>query len=153
MTKTIRSLKKESLERLFLLIVGFTIILYGRWTIMGSPPVFQKIDNPASFLTSPVERVRAHIYRLYFYVRLQFSLLKIYRTIFQFLNYSYIYLINILIMICPIWLCFDWSMGCIPLIRLNEFPDDPRFFVVSGFWIILVLAFYKLLYLKNCDQK
>lgn len=53
----IRSLKKESLERLFVLTVGFCIIIYGRWNVMGSPPVFQQIDNPASFLTSPIERV------------------------------------------------------------------------------------------------
>lgn len=52
-----RLLKKESIERLFLLTAGFFIILYGRWTIMGSPPVFQQIDNPASFLISPIERV------------------------------------------------------------------------------------------------
>lgn len=50
-------LKKESIERLFLLTAGFFVILYGRWTIMGSPPVFQPIDNPSSFLKSPVERV------------------------------------------------------------------------------------------------
>lgn len=55
--KMIRLLKKESLERLIVLIAGFCIILYGRWTIMGSPPIFQQIDNPASFLTSPIERV------------------------------------------------------------------------------------------------
>ena len=56
-SKLIRLIKKESLERLFILIAGFCIILYGRWTIMGSPPNFQKIDNPASFLTTPFERV------------------------------------------------------------------------------------------------
>lgn len=60
-SKMIGLLKRESLERLFVLVVGFFIILYGRWTIMGSPPVFQKIDNPASFLTSPVERVWEHL--------------------------------------------------------------------------------------------
>jgi len=56
-SKIIRLLKRESLERLCLLTIGFYIILYVRWTIMGSPPVFQEIDNPASFLKSPFERV------------------------------------------------------------------------------------------------
>lgn len=56
-SKMIKLFKRESLERLFLLAVGFCVILYGRWTIMGSPPVFQQIDNPASFVTSPIERV------------------------------------------------------------------------------------------------
>lgn len=54
--------KKESSERLFLLTAGFFFILYGRWTVMGSPPIFQQIDNPASFLKSPIERV----YNLYY---------------------------------------------------------------------------------------
>lgn len=57
-SRVIKLFKKESLERLIFLAGAFLIILYGRWTIMGSPPVFQQIDNPASFLTSPIERVR-----------------------------------------------------------------------------------------------
>lgn len=56
-------------------------------------------------------------------------------------------------MICPVWLCFDWSMGCIPLIHLNAFPKDPRLYIVLGFWTILVLIFYKLLFSKNYDIK
>lgn len=67
-SKIIRLLKKESLERLFILSAGFCIILYGRWTIMGSPPIFQQIDNPASFLTTPFERVRKFIIFLFFYL-------------------------------------------------------------------------------------
>jgi len=60
-SKIIRLLKKESIERLFILTAGFCIILYGRWAIMGSPPIFQQIDNPASFLTTPFERVSKFI--------------------------------------------------------------------------------------------
>lgn len=63
----VRLLKAESLHRLFLMTVGFCIILHGRWTIMGSPPIFQKIDNPTSFLKSPIERVRTFVY-LFFYI-------------------------------------------------------------------------------------
>lgn len=66
-SKIIRLLKKESLERLFILTAGFCIILYGRWTIMGSPPIFQQIDNPASFLTTPVERVSKFIIFPFFF--------------------------------------------------------------------------------------
>lgn len=73
--------------------------------------------------------------------------------IFQLVNYSYIYLINVWIMICPVWLCFDWSMGCIPLIELNTFPRDYRLFIVLGFLFILLLVLYKLLLSKNYDQK
>jgi len=56
-------------------------------------------------------------------------------------------------MICPIWLCFDWSMGCIPLIQLKSFPKDPRLFIVFGFWTILLLVLHKLLFSRNYDQK
>jgi len=145
----IRLFKKESLERLFILTAGFCMILYGRWTIMGSPPIFQQIDNPASFLTMPFERVNKFII---FFLLYQFVPVK-YLTFFQFINYSYIYLINIWIMICPVWLCFDWSMGCVSLIYLNTFPKDPRLFIVFGFWAVLVLIFYKILFSKNYDKK
>jgi len=75
-SKIVKLLKRESLERLFLMTVGFCIILYGRWTIMGSPPIFQKIDNPASFLTSPIERVHTFIYFYYSIIVDNFKLLK-----------------------------------------------------------------------------
>ncbi|XP_050432156.1 protein O-mannosyl-transferase TMTC4-like [Adelges cooleyi] len=118
--------KKESFDRLVTLTVGFLIIIYTRWSIMGSPPVFQPIDNPASFLESRIEKI---------------------------VNYSYIYIINIWIMLCPIWLCFDWSMGCVSLIHLNQFPQDPRLFLVFGFWIVLVFITYKILYSDDCHQR
>lgn len=56
-------------------------------------------------------------------------------------------------MICPAWLCFDWSMGCISLIQLNTFPKDIRLFIVFGFWTILLLVLYKLIFPKGYDQK
>jgi len=56
-------------------------------------------------------------------------------------------------MICPVWLCFDWSMGCISLIKLNSVPKDPRLFIVFGFWTILVLVSYKMMFSRNYDQK
>ncbi|VVC24336.1 Hypothetical protein CINCED_3A015339 [Cinara cedri] len=124
-SKMTKLFKKESSERLFFLVMGFFLILYGRWTVMGSPPVFQQIDNPASFLKSPIERI---------------------------INYSFIYIINIWILICPVWLCFDWSMGCISLIQLNTFPKDLRMFIVFGFWTILLLVIYKLFFSKNYDK-
>ena len=33
------------------------------------------------------------------------------------LNYNYLYFINAWILVNPWWLCFDWSMGCIPVIN------------------------------------
>jgi len=42
---------------------------------------------------------------------------------FQGLNYNYLYSINGWLLLNPWWLCFDWSMGCIPTISTFT---DPR---------------------------
>uniref|UniRef100_A0A3B3DKW8 dolichyl-phosphate-mannose--protein mannosyltransferase n=1 Tax=Oryzias melastigma TaxID=30732 RepID=A0A3B3DKW8_ORYME len=79
------------LTRLALLGLGGISMLYGRWRIMGTgPPVFTEVDNPASFEENIVIRI---------------------------LNYNYYYSLNAWLLLCPWWLCFDWSMGCVPLIK------------------------------------
>lgn len=80
-SKIIRLLKKESIERLIILTTGFCIILYGRWTIMGSPPIFQQIDNPASFLTTPIERVYKFIIFSFVYYSLSIYTYYIFKKI------------------------------------------------------------------------
>lgn len=77
-----------------------------RWKVMGSSsPVFQKIDNPASFEES-------------FWVRAA--------------NYQHVYALNVWLLLCPEWLCFDWSMGCLTLIRS---VGDPRLLGIVALWI------------------
>lgn len=71
-------------------------------------PTFQVVDNPASEIDN-------------------FTL--------RMVNYNYIYCLNLWLLICPEWLCFDWSMGCVPLI-LELF--DPRILGVVALWIALV---------------
>ncbi|XP_031558071.1 protein O-mannosyl-transferase TMTC4-like [Actinia tenebrosa] len=94
-----------------LVLVGI-ILLLGRWKVMGStPPHFQVSDNPPSFEKSFVSR---------------------------FINYNYIYTINLWLLINPWWLCFDWSMGCIPLIKE---PTDPRVAAVLLMWAVLFTLF------------
>ncbi len=34
----------------------------------------------------------------------------------QTLNYNYLYSLNSWLLLNPWWLCFDWSMGCVPVI-------------------------------------
>lgn len=76
-----------------------------RWRVMGSSsPTFQRIDNPASFEESFLYRVT---------------------------NYNYVFALNAWLLVHPVWLCFDWSMGCLPLIRSLY---DPRLAVVAIFW-------------------
>ncbi|KAK9879659.1 hypothetical protein WA026_006722 [Henosepilachna vigintioctopunctata] len=100
--------------RMLILISSGVIILYCRLKIMNfEGPTFTSIDNPAAFSSN--------------------SLIKVF-------TFSYIYLINLFILIWPEWLCFDWSMGCIPLI---ENFCDIRVFAVVLFWLLLVLATHK----------
>ncbi|XP_039285062.1 protein O-mannosyl-transferase TMTC4 isoform X1 [Nilaparvata lugens] len=81
--------------------------MYLRLKIMGSLPTFQEVDNPASFLEN--------------------SALKT-------MNYFYIYSLNAWLLLCPDWLCFDWSMGCVPLITSLS---DSRIFAVVLFIFVL----------------
>uniref|UniRef100_A0A4W5J9J9 dolichyl-phosphate-mannose--protein mannosyltransferase n=1 Tax=Hucho hucho TaxID=62062 RepID=A0A4W5J9J9_9TELE len=79
------------LIRLALLAMGGASLLYARWKIMGTgPPAFTEVDNPASFAENVFLRI---------------------------VNYNYYYSLNAWVLLCPWWLCFDWSMGCVPLIK------------------------------------
>ncbi|KAH6937940.1 hypothetical protein HPB50_005452 [Hyalomma asiaticum] len=81
-----------------------------RWKVMGSSsPVFQRIDNPASFEEN-------------FFVRVA--------------NYNHVYALNVWLLLCPQWLCFDWSMGCLSLIRSIT---DARIFSVVSLWLSLAV--------------
>ncbi|KAG1660756.1 Transmembrane and TPR repeat-containing protein 4 [Nymphon striatum] len=104
--------------RLFFLIISTIFMLLGRWYVMGGiAPSFQRVDNPASFMNSLLLRV---------------------------INYNYIYSINIWLLIHPLWLCFDWSMGCVPLITSLL---DPRFSIVLMFWGTVIYMTYSTLFL------
>jgi len=84
-----------------------------------STPKFQSVDNPVSFMDNILLRI---------------------------LNYNYIYCLNIWLLVCPIWLCFDWSMGCISLIS----GYDYRTFVVIIFWFMFgTLIMYTFISHKN----
>lgn len=90
--------------RMFVLCLSAIMLLFLRFTIMEfSTPKFQPLDNPPAFLDNCFLRI---------------------------LNYNYIYSLNMWLLICPEWLCFDWSMGCIPLIT----GYDKRIFFIILFW-------------------
>ncbi|XP_059541033.1 protein O-mannosyl-transferase TMTC4 isoform X2 [Myotis daubentonii] len=97
------------LFRMTLLAVGGAGVLYVRWKIMGTgPPPFTEVDNPASFADSVVVRA---------------------------INYNYYYSLNAWLLLCPWWLCFDWSMGCIPLIKS---AGDWRVIALAALWFCLI---------------
>lgn len=87
------NLELDSILRILIILSGAILLLSGRWLIMGgSYPEFKPVDNPAAFVENYYTRVK---------------------------TYNYIYFLNILLLIWPQWLCYDWSMGCIPLLENN----------------------------------
>ncbi|XP_064167931.1 protein O-mannosyl-transferase TMTC4 isoform X1 [Anguilla rostrata] len=83
--------RRGFLTRMALLSFGGALLVYARWRIMGTgPPAFTEVDNPASFAENVFLRA---------------------------VNYNYYYSLNAWLLLCPWWLCFDWSMGCVPLIK------------------------------------
>ncbi|NXU78400.1 TMTC4 protein, partial [Oreotrochilus melanogaster] len=53
----------------------------------------------------------------------------------QVINYNYYYSLNAWLLLCPWWLCFDWSMGCIPLIKS---VSDWRIIALAALWFCLI---------------
>ncbi|KAM8855841.1 protein O-mannosyl-transferase TMTC4 [Spinachia spinachia] len=95
--------------RLALMGLGGLSMLYARWRIMGTgPPAFTDVDNPASFAENIFLRI---------------------------VNYNYYYSLNAWLLLCPWWLCFDWSMGCVPLIKS---PTDWRMAWLLLLWCVLI---------------
>ncbi|KAM9803164.1 protein O-mannosyl-transferase TMTC4 [Syngnathus typhle] len=95
--------------RLAFMALGGFFMLYTRWRIMGTgPPAFTEVDNPASFAENMFLRV---------------------------VNYNYYYALNGWLLLCPWWLCFDWSMGCVPLIKSTT---DWRVVWPLLLWCILI---------------
>lgn len=93
---------------------------------MGSgPPTFQPSDNPASFSDSLLTKV-IH------FISLPHN--KNVITPEQVLTYNYLYSLNAWLLLNPVWLCFDWSMGCVPLV---ESLADPRVLAPVVFWVFL----------------
>ncbi|XP_076401729.1 protein O-mannosyl-transferase TMTC4 isoform X2 [Peromyscus maniculatus bairdii] len=113
------------LFRMTLLTFGGTGMLYVRWKIMGTgPPAFTEVDNPASFADSMLVRA---------------------------INYNYYYSLNAWLLLCPWWLCFDWSMGCIPLIKS---VGDCRVIALAALWLCLIgLIFQALCSEDSCKRR
>ncbi|XP_064614962.1 protein O-mannosyl-transferase TMTC4-like [Liolophura sinensis] len=105
-------LKSLIFRHCILLFTG-VILLVVRWRVMGSaPPTFQLMDNPHSFVNG---------------------------TLMRTVNYHYLYAMNGWLLVNPWWLCFDWSMGCIPVITSLA---DPRILAAIAFWAFMGLIIY-----------
>ncbi|KAJ8963524.1 hypothetical protein NQ314_005566 [Rhamnusium bicolor] len=96
-------------------------IMYYRFKVMNfEGPIFTSVDNPAAYSESLLIRV---------------------------LTYNYVYLLNFLLLLWPQWLCFDWSMGCVPLI---ETICDIRVIFV---FLFLLMGFYSMFTLLRKNYK
>ena len=105
-------------EVAFYALSTFGLLYWRLWLMNFSPPAFSQMDNPASHITDLAYRC---------------------------INYGYVYLLNAFITVCPIWLCFDWSMGCIALI---ESLGDPRLALLTSLVILFLLLLGRLIYLS-----
>lgn len=117
--------RRDILQRFCLIAVVGMALLYIRLSVMGStgPPAFQRVDNPASFADSMMTRA---------------------------LSYNYIYSIHALLLVWPQWLCFDWSMGCIPLVK---HVMDLRNLGSLFFWIVTFSAAFRALFSPSQRQR
>ncbi|KOB72076.1 Transmembrane and TPR repeat-containing protein 4, partial [Operophtera brumata] len=101
----------RSFGRVSFLLIAAICLIYGRWSIMGGmKPQFKPIDNPAAFAANTFTKV---------------------------ITYNYVYFLNILLLIWPQWLCYDWSMGCVPLIKAL---NDVRIMFVALMYLYGVLV-------------
>nr|CAD7441523.1 unnamed protein product [Timema bartmani] len=106
------TLRPLVLRHFAMLMTGIVVLLL-RWRVMGSiPPTFQTVDNPASFSDNFLIRI---------------------------LTYNYIYALNVWLLVCPEWLCFDWSMGCVPLLNWQ----DPRVAAVVTLWLGIAVILWR----------
>uniref|UniRef100_A0A665VFN4 dolichyl-phosphate-mannose--protein mannosyltransferase n=1 Tax=Echeneis naucrates TaxID=173247 RepID=A0A665VFN4_ECHNA len=98
-------LRTGLLTRLALMGLGGLSMLYARWRIMGTGP-------PAfTEVDNPASFAE------------------------NIVNYNYYYSLNAWLLLCPWWLCFDWSMGCVPLIKS---ATDWRMVWLLLLWCILI---------------
>ena len=68
----------------------------------------------------------------------------------QIINYNYLYAINAWLLLVPQWLCFDWSMGCVPIINTYR---DPRILCIVALWTVLLLLLVYCLCGRNLPIK
>ncbi|XP_071084993.1 protein O-mannosyl-transferase TMTC4-like [Haliotis cracherodii] len=91
-------------RHLILFVTGASLLITRLWIMGSTPPSFRQHENPHSFVNS---------------------------SFYRMLNYNYLYAMNTWLLLNPWWLCFDWSMGCIPVITSLA---DPRILAVIGLW-------------------
>lgn len=78
-----------SLRNIVYVMATVVIIIFRLWLQDFQIPHFKPMDNPIAFDNDLLTRI---------------------------LSQNYLYAINLWILLCPQWLCFDWALGCVRLI-------------------------------------
>ncbi|XP_015921706.1 protein O-mannosyl-transferase Tmtc3 [Parasteatoda tepidariorum] len=103
--------RKDLVLRLLVLVIGTAVLLYARMQIMGSKlPVFNKFDNPAATENWPTRHLTHH----------------------------YLIPLNTWLLLYPMNLCCDWTMGTIPLVV--SFMDSRAIATVFFYTVICKLV-------------
>jgi protein O-mannosyl-transferase len=71
------------------LCVGLLLASWRHWMGNWTAPRFARGDNPAAAAPQRLTRL---------------------------LTFNHIYGLNLFLLLCPVWLCFDWALGCVPLV-------------------------------------
>ena len=100
----------NTFKRILFFFITTIILLFFRIRIMGAQlPIFTNFDNPAASL-SGLPRI---------------------------LTFNFMLPLNSWLLICPSWLCCDWTMGTIPIIEgLNDFRNV---YTLSFYLFFLIL--------------
>lgn len=129
--KTLLSLKFKllpgwfwtTLLRTSFLVFSSVLLLFLRIKVMGAQlPVFTKFDNPGS-ASNLTQRLLTHNFMLP---------------------------LNAWLLLCPSWLCCDWTMGTIPIL---ESPFEVRNWFTLAFYVVLIsfmVSFFRIKY-PSCN--
>ncbi|UXI14362.1 transmembrane and TPR repeat-containing protein 3-like [Sarcoptes scabiei] len=115
--------KNRMISKIFAISL-FLISIVGLrfWFMGGTLPVFTKFDNPASFEETPIRQ----------------------------LTYNYLLPLNVQLVLYPRWLCADWTMNSIPLIR--SFDDCRNIWTLVFYLTLLILMIRSVFLLLSSNQ-
>ena len=82
------------------------------WLVGFSSPSFQQGDNPGAALSNRLSR---------------------------FATLQHYWALHALLLLWPQWLCFDWALGCVPVLDVDS--PDLRLFTPVLLGCVLVLIF------------
>lgn len=96
-------------------IITLVLLIFRLWIQNFESPKFEVMDNPIAGSDNYITK---------------------------FLSQNFLFVLNLWLLLCPHWLCFDWALGCVDLI--STFFDGR----VLGI-IVMYMVLYKLIHSRN----